>query len=68
MYEARSMAVCCWHARAPVRRSRLICNANKYLQFTAPVTNYVKTTFQCLKVNFIQVNENFIQVNVQFTG
>jgi len=38
MYEARSIAVCCWHASAPVNRSRFTCNANKYLQFTAKQT------------------------------
>jgi len=39
MYEASSIAVCCWHASAPVKRSRFTCSANKYLQFTAPVTS-----------------------------
>lgn len=39
MYEARSIAVCCWQASAPVNRSRFTCNANKYLQFTAQASS-----------------------------
>jgi len=32
IYEARSIAVCCWHASAPFSRSRFTCSAKRYLQ------------------------------------